>query len=82
MSREAQRFGQKLRQLRKSRQMTQVELAQALEYAAYSYVSEIESGKKDPTVDFVIKVARLFEVTTDQLLRDELDVFTPQKGQQ
>ena len=81
MSREAQRFGQKLRQLRKSRQMTQVELAQALEYAAYSYVSEIESGKKDPTVDFVIKVARLFGVTTDQLLRDELDVFTPQEVQ-
>lgn len=79
MSQEVQRFGQKLRQLRKSRGITLVELARSLEYSAFSYVSEIESGKKDPTVDFVMKVARFFEVTTDLLLKDELDVLPPQE---
>jgi transcriptional regulator with XRE-family HTH domain len=74
MSREVQRFGQKLRLLRKNRQMTLIELSQALDYTAFSYLSEIESGKKDPSVDFVIRVARFFGVTTDQLLKDELEI--------
>lgn len=69
-----QRFGEKLRTLRKRRAMTIVELATALDYAANSYISEIETGKKKPTTDFVFKVAKLFNVTTDQLLDDSLDV--------
>ncbi len=54
--------------------MTQWELAQALGYASQSYIHEIETGKKVPMVDFVVKVAKLFQVTTDQLLLDELEV--------
>lgn len=69
-----QRFGEKLRTLRTGRQMTLKELASALGLTAHGYISEIEAGKKKPTADFVLKVARYFEVTTDQLLKDELDV--------
>jgi len=69
-----QRFGEKLRTLRKRHAMTITELALALGYTANSYISEIETGKKKPTTEFVFKVARLFNVTTDQLLDDELDV--------
>ena len=54
--------------------MTLKELASALGLTAHGYISEIEAGKKKPTADFVLKVARYFEVTTDQLLKDELDV--------
>jgi transcriptional regulator with XRE-family HTH domain len=69
-----QRFGEKLRTLRTGRQMTLKELASALGLTAHGYISEIEAGKKKPTADFVLKVARYFKVTTDQLLKDELDV--------
>ena len=69
-----QRFGEKLRLLRTSKQITLKELAHALGFTAHGYLSEIESGKKKPTADFVLKVARYFDVTTDELLKDELEV--------
>ena len=69
-----QRFGEKLRTLRTAKQMTLKELASALGLTAHGYISEMESGKKKPTADFVLKVARFFKVTTDQLLKDEIEV--------
>ncbi|MFL5807852.1 MAG: helix-turn-helix domain-containing protein [Roseiflexaceae bacterium] len=69
-----QRFGEKVRTLRVRRNMTQWELSHALGYAAQSYIHEIEAGKKQPTAELVVKVARLFQVTTDQLLLDELEL--------
>ncbi len=69
-----QRFGEKLRVLRTSQDMTLKELAVALGLTAHGYISEIEAGKKKPTAEFVLKVSRFFEVTTDQLLKDEFDV--------
>ena len=54
--------------------MTLKELAFALGLTAHGYISEMEAGKKKPTAEFVLKVARYFRVTTDQLLKDELDV--------
>ena len=69
-----QRFGEKLRALRTRGGMTLKELALALGLNAHGYISELESGKKKPTAEFVLNVARLFNVTTDQLLKDELDL--------
>lgn len=69
-----QRFGEKLRALRLQRRMTLKELAAALGHSAHGYISEIESNKKKPTVEFVLSVARLFGVSTDVLLWDELDI--------
>jgi transcriptional regulator with XRE-family HTH domain len=69
-----QRFGEKVRLLRGRRRITQRELAKALGYSSQSYINEIEAGKKTPTVEFVLKVSALFDVTTDQLLLDNLDV--------
>lgn len=69
-----QRFGRKLRTLRTHHGMTLTALAQALGHSAHGYISEIESGKKMPTAEFVLNVARLFSVTTDELLKDELEL--------
>lgn len=69
-----QRFGEKLRFLRSSRRMTIKEFANALGYSTHSYISEVETGIKQPTVEFVLKTARLFNVSTDELLKDELEV--------
>lgn len=69
-----QRFGEKLRVLRTNRQLTLKELACKLGLTAHGYLSEMEAGKKKPTAEFVLKVARFFDVTTDHLLKDELEI--------
>lgn len=69
-----QRFGEKLHTLRTQRGMTLRELTRALGYAGSGYVSEVETGKRVPTAEFVLKVARLFNVSADRLLKDELDL--------
>jgi transcriptional regulator with XRE-family HTH domain len=76
------RFGEKLRVLRTKKQMTLKGLANALGLTAHGYISEIESGKKKPTTEFVLKVARYFNVTTDQLLKDELELELNNSGGQ
>lgn len=68
------RFGEKLHALRQQRGMTLMELAAVLGYASYGRISEIENGKKTPSLAFVLRVAELFQVTPDQLLRDEVDL--------
>ncbi len=69
-----QRLGKKLRTLRKQQNMTLKELALALGFTSHSFVSEIETGKKKPTTELIIKMADLFNVSVDQLVRDELDL--------
>jgi transcriptional regulator with XRE-family HTH domain len=54
--------------------MTIMELADAIGYAAYSHISEIETGKREPSLRFALKISQFFNVTTDQLLRDDLEV--------
>jgi transcriptional regulator with XRE-family HTH domain len=67
-------LGEKLRYLRTQRQMTQVELAQRLGLARQGYVSNLEAGRKMPSLDLVVQIADLFGVTTDYLLRDMVPV--------
>lgn len=73
------RFGEKLRRLRTQHGMTLQQLAYALGLTAHGYISELEAGKKIPTAEFVLRAARLFDVTTDQLLKDELDISEDKK---
>jgi transcriptional regulator with XRE-family HTH domain len=72
--RSIQRFGEKLRTLRVRHDMTLKQLASELGLTAHGYISELEAGKKMPTAEFVLNVARLFNVTTDELLKDELEL--------
>ncbi len=46
-----------------------------------SYVGRMEKGKKIPNVAMVIKISHLFDVTTDQLVKDELVVLQVQVSQ-
>ena len=68
------RFGEKVRLLRTRHGMTLRELAAALGQRSHSHMSQIEFGRRKPNVELVMKVAQLFNVTPDQLLRDELDI--------
>jgi transcriptional regulator with XRE-family HTH domain len=60
--------------LRMQRGLTLKELARQLGHVAHGYISELESGKKLPSIELVLRIARLFEVTTDELLKDELEL--------
>lgn len=68
------KFGEKLRALRLRQRMTLSEMAAHLGYTTHSYLSEIESGQKTPTVAFVLRAADLFGVSTDTLLRDDIQL--------
>ena len=50
------------------------QLADALDLVSFGYLSEIENGKKIPHSLLILKIADVFDVTTDQLMRDELKV--------
>jgi transcriptional regulator with XRE-family HTH domain len=71
-----QRFGEKLRLLRKRHGLTVRELAEALGYTVHSnsYISQIENGKQKPSLNFVTRTAQFFQVSLDQLSRDELEL--------
>jgi len=73
------RFGEKLRWLRLQNEMTLQELASALGLSAHGYISELEAGKKQPTINLVLGVAKLFGVTTDELLKDEVQLGSRQQ---
>ena len=70
----ADRFGEKLLRLRRARGWSLAVLASRLGYKSRGYLSEVETGAKGPSVDLVVRAARLFKVTTDELLFDEREV--------
>lgn len=67
-------FGKKLHCLRVENELTLQELSRALGYSTHSHISALEQGKKVPTVELVLKVSKLFGVSTDALIKDELEL--------
>jgi transcriptional regulator with XRE-family HTH domain len=66
-------IGQRIRQLRKDRKLTQEELA-ALVGVNQTHISHWENDVLDLSTEQVVKLARIFDITTDQLLLDGLEV--------
>jgi transcriptional regulator with XRE-family HTH domain len=62
------KLGSRVRQLRRERKLTQVELADMLGIDR-SYLSEIETGKKDPSLRVLKTIADGFGLTLSQLLK-------------
>ncbi len=69
-----QRFGEKLRTLRKQRGLTLKELAHIIGHNTHSHISELETGKRKPSLELALKLSRLFNVPLDQLAKDELEL--------
>ena len=63
-------LGEKLQELRKSRGLTQEELAEAL-YVSRTAVSKWESGRGYPSLDSLKEISSYFGVTLDELLSAE-----------
>ncbi len=69
-----QRFGEKLRLLREQRGMTVRDLAIILGISSHSHIVQLESSKSKPSVELLVKIMDLFNVSCDQLLRDDVDL--------
>ena len=63
-------FSEKLQELRKSKGLTQEELAEIL-YVSRTAVSKWESGRGYPNIDSLKEISKFFEVTIDDLLSGE-----------
>lgn len=60
-------FKDRLKFLRKERHLTQGVLAQELNYG-YTAISNYESGRNEPSISDLKKIARFFDVSLDYLL--------------
>ena len=63
-------FNEKLQALRKSRGLTQEELAEAL-FVSRTAVSKWESGRGYPSIDSLKEISKYFSVSIDELLTGE-----------
>ena len=60
-------FNEKLQELRKSRSMTQEELAEAL-FVSRTAISKWEQGRGYPSLDSLKEISRFFSVSIDDLI--------------
>lgn len=73
-------FAKNLRQFRKAKGYTQVALAKQINYG-YTAIANYESARNEPSLDTLIELARILDVTTDELigahpLNDEIHILT------
>jgi transcriptional regulator with XRE-family HTH domain len=67
------RFGEKLQVLRERRRLSLQQLADLLGVSK-SFIWKVEQGQKIPNIAMLIKITDLFEVASDRLIRDELEL--------
>ena len=72
---DAKKIGNRIKLIRKSRGMTQADLAQMVDLTP-KYLSNLECGFKLPKFETFISIANALKVDADKLLRDVLDVST------
>ncbi len=65
-------LGKRIREARTAKNYTQEYVAEKAEMTVV-YLSEIERGYKLPSLTMFVKIAEVLGVSTDSLLRDELD---------
>ena len=72
-------FGQKLRQLRIQKELTQQQLAEKLSYKTNSYISDVESGHFIPSMEKLKNIDKTlgvsFKVLDDMLLESRLEAL-------
>lgn len=66
-------IGEKITKLRASRNMSQENLAQRLNVSRQA-VSRWESGESNPHIDTILQLCDIFNLTSDQLLRDDISI--------
>ena len=62
------KLGQNMKRIRTKKNMSQGDIARALEVDR-GYISNIENGKKNPTIATIQKLANALGVSADELLK-------------
>ena len=74
-------FNEKLQELRKSRGLTQEELAEAL-FVSRTAISKWESGRGYPNLDSLKEISKYFSITIDELLSGDKLISIAEKENQ
>jgi len=69
-----QRFGEKLRTLRNQQGLSVRQLALALELKSTGHITKLETGQNYPSIPLLVKISNFFNVSTDQLVKDDLEL--------
>jgi len=56
--------------------MSQAELARQLGLARQAFISNLESGRKYPGLETIVKISEFFGISTDYLLKDSIPIET------
>lgn len=65
-------LGERIRQIRKRRGITQMELASLVDCAT-TYISYIEGGQRCVSLEIFVRIANALHVSADELLKDSLE---------
>jgi transcriptional regulator with XRE-family HTH domain len=64
----SKKLGQNIKRIREQKKMTQGDICRALNLDR-GYISSIESGKRNPTLSTIKKLADALKVSVDELLK-------------
>ncbi len=67
------KFGEKLRTLREQYDLSYRKMASRLE-TSHSHIINLESGKHKPSVDLIVRITQVFDVSFDQLMDDDIEL--------
>jgi transcriptional regulator with XRE-family HTH domain len=65
---EIQRFAKNMRKLREAKGMSQGDVHRATGIDR-AYISNLEAGKQNPTLETIAKIAEALDITSDKLLK-------------
>ena len=68
MDKISEQLGKNMKRIRAKKKMSQGDIARALEVDR-GYISNIENGKKNPTLATIKKLADALDVSADELLK-------------
>lgn len=68
-------LGKKLRKLREERHLTSEQVADLLNVSS-AYIRQVELSKAVPSLRLFIDLCRLYHVSSDFLLNDDIDIVT------
>jgi transcriptional regulator with XRE-family HTH domain len=54
--------------------MSQRDLGKEMGFSSSAYVHFLETGQRKPNVELLIKLAEFFEITMDELARDDREI--------
>lgn len=76
---DAQKVGRRIQEVRKSRGLTQAELAH-MHDLSNKYISNVECGFKTPKLNTFVSIANALQCDANLILSDVLDVTTGQES--